>query len=86
MPEKKEVHAIASYIFGITSIVLAFFTPMAGVVLGIIGIVQSKKEKSELSKKGKKLSIIGLVLSIILLIISLISLFYSLGNIPQGLA
>jgi hypothetical protein len=77
MADKKEVHAIASYILGITSIVLAFFTPAAGIVFGIIGMVQSKKEKSDLSKKGKKLSKIGLILSIVMLAISIAIIIYS---------
>jgi len=75
-----------SYIFSIISIVLAFFTPVAGLIFGIIGFVQSKKQKDELSKKAKKYSIIGIVLSIVLLILSLVIMFLyntaSIGNFP----
>ena len=80
MADKKEVHSIVAYVFGIVSIVLAFFTPMAGIVFGIIGIVQSKKNKDELSVRAKKLSVIGLILSIILLIVSLVIAIYYAYN------
>tara|TARA_Y100000310_G_C20438898_1_gene695080 strand:- start:583 stop:843 length:261 start_codon:yes stop_codon:yes gene_type:complete len=69
---EKRGHDIVAYVLGIVSIVLAFFTPLAGVVLAIVGLVQSKKEKSDLAKKAKKLNIIGLVLSLILFIVSVI--------------
>ena len=91
MVEKKQNidFGIIGYAFGVISIVMAFFTPLAGVVFGIIGIIQSKKQKTELSKKAKKLSIIGLVLSIILFIASIaVALYFTsksisgFGNFP----
>ena len=82
----KNIHEVVSYILGIISIVFAFFNPMAGVVLGIVGLIQSKKEKSDLSKKSRKLNIIGIVLGIILLIISLVITYYlaknGMGSLP----
>jgi branched-subunit amino acid permease len=76
---------LVAYVFGIISIVTAFFTPLAGLVFGIIGLVQSNKQKNELSKKAKTLSIIGIILSIILFL-ALIILTYlgldSLANLP----
>ena len=42
-----------SYILGIVSIVTAFFTPLAGIIFGVIGLIQSKKQKTPLSKKSK---------------------------------
>lgn len=51
-----------SYVLGILSIVFAFFSPFAGLVLGIIGLVQSNKLKL---KKAKKLNIIGIILGAI---------------------
>ena len=59
-----------AYTIGILSIVLAFFQPLAGLVLGIVGLVQAKKQKTEMSSKAKKLNIIGIVLSIVVFIIS----------------
>ena len=64
MVEKRGV----AYTLGILSIVLAFFIPLASVVLAIIGLVQNKKEKS---KMAKKLNIIGLIFGAILFIVSL---------------
>ncbi len=76
MVDKKTDFSLASYIFGIVSIVLAFFTPLAGLVFGIIGLVQSKKQKTALSLNAKKLSTIGIILSIILIIVSLVITFF----------
>lgn len=54
-----------SYILGILSVVFAFFIPLAGLVLGLVGLFQNKKEKS---KASKKLNIIGIVLSVLIAI------------------
>ena len=66
-----------SYVLGILSIVFAFFSPVAGLVIGIIGMVQSKKHGAE---KSRKLNLIGIILSAIFFVISLIALFYSLNS------
>ncbi len=70
-------NASVSYLLGILSIVFAFFTPLAGLVLGIIGLRQAKKGKSE---KGKKLSTIGIIISAILLVLSIVLFFYSVSS------
>jgi len=90
MAEKKEDFSVVSYIFGIASIIMAFFTPLAGVVFGIVGLSQSKKQKTKLSEKAKKLSIIGIVLGAVLFIAAIIIAYYvnpdlaSLQNFPIG--
>ena len=81
---EKIQRGLVGYILGILSIVMAFFNPGAGIVLGVIGIIQSKEEKSEIAKKAKKLSTIGLVLSIIALIVSLIVTYLYAKNIIQN--
>lgn len=83
---KKEDISLVSYILGIISIVLAFFTPLAGLIFGIIGFVQSKKQKTELSKKAKKLNIIGIVLSLILFAVTIALTVYLTkgGSIPSS--
>ena len=67
MAEKKEQvdFSQTSYIFGIVSIVMALFTPLLGLVFGIVGLVQSAKQKTDVSRLAKKLNIIGIVLSVI---------------------
>jgi len=77
---------IIAYILGIVSIVMAFFSPLAGLIFGVIGFVQSKKQKTDLSKKAKKLNIIGIILSIILFIISIILTFYLTSQSISNLA
>ena len=66
-----------AYVLGILSIVFAFFSPIAGLILGIIGLVQSRKQGVT---KAKKLNVIGIILSIVLLIISIIFLVYSVKS------
>ena len=58
-----------SYVLGILSIVFGILKPDAGLVLGIIGLIMSSKERNSLEKKAKTLSIIGIIVSIIILII-----------------
>jgi hypothetical protein len=70
-----------AYILGILSIVFAFFLPLAGIILAIIGLVQNKKEKS---KRAKKLNIIGLVLAVVVFIATLALNIYLAINTAQG--
>ena len=85
MAEKIDLASVA-YTLGIFSIVFAFFSPIAGLVLGIVGFVQSKRQKAE---KAKKLNTIGIVLSVIFIIISVLLLIFAArlgignaGNFP----
>ena len=67
MVAKKDFEHIA-YIFGIVSIVLAFFQPLAGFIFGIIGFNHAKKGKGPLAKKAKKYNKIGIIISLIIMI------------------
>jgi hypothetical protein len=66
-------HKGVAYTLGILSIVFAFFIPLAGVILGIIGLIQNKKEKSKISKK---LNIIGIIIGAIVFIATLVLNLY----------
>ncbi len=87
MVEKKEQVNFpqTSYIFGIVSIVMAFFTPLLGLVFGIIGLIQSVKQKTNISSLSKKLNIIGIVLSVIVFGIGLFFLLkgVALPSLPS---
>ncbi len=76
MAEKIDLGSV-SYVLGILSIVLAFFVPLGSLILGIIGLTQSRKAKS---KRAKKLNIIGIILSIIFLIISILTAISLYGS------
>jgi len=80
MADKIDLSSVA-YVLGVLSIVFAFFQPVAGLILGIIGLVQSQKHKSP---RAKRLSIVGIILSIIFFIISLVLLSQvpGLANFP----
>jgi uncharacterized membrane protein len=75
MAEKVDLSYVA-YTLGIVSIVMAFLSPFGGIIFGIIGLVQSSKQKSALSKKAKILSIIGLILGVIMVVVALVINFY----------
>ena len=87
MVDKKEQvnFSQTSYIFGIVSIVMALFTPLLGLVFGIVGLVQSAKQKTDVSKLSKKLNIIGIVLSIIIFGVSLFFILkgFTLPSLPS---
>ena len=63
--------SLVAYSLGILSIVFSFFQPAAAIILAIVGLVQGKRQPSDLSKRAKKLNIIGLVLGVLLLAVSL---------------
>ena len=79
---KEGARSLSGYVIGIVALVLAFFSPFAGLVLGIIGLVQSSKQKNELSKKGKIFSIIAIIVSVILIVAS-VYLYIIQGNLSQ---
>jgi uncharacterized membrane protein len=72
MAEKKEDFSQVSYILGIVSIVLAFFTPLAGLIFGIIGFKLGKKSKNPSSKKARDLNKIGIIISAIMLLVIIV--------------
>jgi len=82
----REDYSDITYMLGILSIVLAFFTPLVSLILGIIGINLGKKQKTSISEKGYKLSKIGIIISIIILVIIIaISIIYGsdkMSNFP----
>ena len=88
MAEKKDGvnFPLTSYIFGVVSIVMALFTPLLGLVFGIIGLVQSAKQKTDVSRFSKKLNIIGIVLSVIIFGVSLFFLLkgFTLPSLPSS--
>lgn len=71
--------ATVSYVLGILSIVFAIASspPLAGLILGLIGLTQSKKHGVS---KAKKLNIIGIVLSIIFFVIWIVALVYAVNS------
>jgi ABC-type spermidine/putrescine transport system permease subunit II len=76
--------SLTSYIFGVASIVLAFISPIAGLVFGIIGLIQSTRQKTKVSKVSKKLNIIGIIIACVLFAANIILFFKSggLSNFP----
>lgn len=72
-----------SYTLGILSIVFGILSPIAGIALGIIGLVQSKKQKTPVSSKAKNLNILGIIIGTLVLVISIV-VFLTVGkNLPS---
>ncbi len=76
MVETKANFDCAAYVLGIISIVVGIFLSisLAGFVLGIVGFVLAKRQKTELSKRAKKLNVIGIIISAVMYILNLILL------------
>jgi len=70
-----------SYVLGVLSIVFAFFSPFAGLVLGIIGYTQSSRRNVA---ESKKLNVIGIIISVIFIIVMLLSVFLWGGVLGSG--
>lgn len=69
-------------IFGILSIVFAFISSwgIGGIILGIIGLNQMKKEKKKDCQIERKLNILGIVFGSIILVLSLASVIYMIAK------
>ncbi|WP_295345270.1 DUF4190 domain-containing protein [uncultured Streptococcus sp.] len=78
MQEKKK----SSLVLGILSIISGFFIPLAGLILGIIGLVlaNSHQKESKLDYKTEKiLGIVGIVISVIVWILNVMVLMNGAG-------
>ena len=76
MVETKVNYDCAAYVLGVISIVVGIFISisLAGVVLGIVGLVLARRQKTELSKRAKKLNLIGIIVSILMYILNIVLL------------
>src|SRR6056297_2784283 len=63
---------LISYILGIVGVVMAFFSPIIGVILGIIGLSQTSKEKSRLQGMSKRLNIIAIIIGVVIFILTVV--------------
>jgi Na+-driven multidrug efflux pump len=80
----QEVKSLSGYILSIVAIVFAFFSPVPGLVLGIISLIMCNKHKNKVSHYGKIVSIIAICVSVIFIAIALLISFgvINLPNIP----
>ncbi len=72
MNSGEHLRSHSGFIIGIVAIVLAIFNPIPGIILGIIGLVQSTKQKDIISKKAKKFNIIAIVLGVVIAVLSIV--------------
>jgi vacuolar-type H+-ATPase subunit I/STV1 len=88
--EEHNSFGVAGVTLGILSIVLGLFVnPLVGIILGVIGLVFSKKqhqqESTKWSRAARTLSIIGIVAGVVVLILSVVASYYFAQN-PDFLA
>ena len=81
----KEDFDSVSYVLGIMSIVFGFISPLAGLILGIIGFRIAGKQKSDMAKKAKGLNKIGIIISVIVFIITMFVSWYFYQNPIAGI-
>ena len=74
---------LAGYVLGITSIITGVFSPVAGFILGIVGLKVSNREKTDLSKRGAKLSKIGMIVSVIMFILIILVTYFASKYMQQ---
>lgn len=73
-----------AYIIGIIAIVEAIVSPMAGIILAVIGLSFANKGEGGIAAKAKKYNLIALIVGIIIFVVILIvtSFVTPLANIP----
>ena len=67
--------ADTSWLLGLLSIIFGVFISLAGLILGIIGLVKSKKglqsERVSKAKAGRIMSIVGIIIAILMMVLSI---------------
>ena len=77
--DKKPAHT-ASLVLGILSMVFAFFIPLAGEILGIVGITKASNNRhTHSTTAGLVCSIVGLVLAVVNHILGIILQFSAMA-------
>lgn len=73
-----------AYIIGIIAIVESIVSPMAGIILAIIGLSFANKGEGRISVKAKKYNLIALIIGVVVFIAILIATSFSapLADIP----
>lgn len=69
--DKMRVRNYSNYIIGIVALVLSFFNPLPGLVLGIVGLVRVGKSKDEISKKARTLNVIAIIVAVAFAVLSI---------------
>ncbi len=75
MLEMKTRKLISPLILGVLGIILSFSTPILGIVLGVVGIITSKK-----SLKYHKITKIAFILSLVAVVISILMFIFRFTN------
>ncbi len=83
--EKSKESSSPGFLLGVISVILAVFSPVGGIIMGIVGLVFSRKKVYPEAKSGRVLNVIGIVLGIIMFILNVtlnLVLFYG-GMFPS---
>jgi len=84
--ETKENRSLVSFVLGIASIAMAFLSPVAGIITGIVGLVQGKKNNDDFTNLSRNLNITGVVAGAVVFIIAVYFTFltYTTGMQNMG--
>jgi hypothetical protein len=74
----KEAKEIIINVLSILSLGFAFVSPIAGIVLGVISLVQIKGEKKADYKFANKLAIAAIIIAALIFLIQIASLTYTM--------
>jgi hypothetical protein len=74
----KEAKEIVINILSILSLGFAFISPIAGIVLGIISLIQIKGEKKVDYGFAKKLAVAAIIVAAIIFLVQIATLVYSM--------
>ena len=80
---REHLRTHSSYIIGVVAIIISVFNPLPGIVLGIVGLSQSLRQKNEISNSAKKLNIIAIIIGIIFVALSIILSVLGITNITN---
>ncbi len=81
MKESGDGHrGLLAWSFGFASLFFAIIQPLAGVILGVVGLVLSKNKEGEWNRVAKILSIVGIIGSVAVTLLGMIAFKYLANN------
>ena len=63
---KEDLRNLSAHVLGIVSLILAFIIPFPALIIGIVGLVHSIRQKNAISKK---LNILAIIFSIVMIVL-----------------
>ena len=71
---KQDFEGMVGYLFGLASIVFGLTLPNVGIIVGVLGLIVLKDQKTDLVKRARKFNWIGIIISLVFFIIATFAL------------